>query len=99
MLQITREDVRWGAVTLKVMGRLAQDLASLLEQECSVLHLFSDGLTLDLSGVTYVDRCGVQALRRLHDTGCAVYSCSDPVASILEAEGIRSDCCGGPPPA
>src|SRR5262245_11905378 len=98
MLPITRENIQWGAVTLKVLGRLAQDLARLLEQECSALRPFSDRLTLDLSGVTLVDPSGVQALKQLHGTGCAICTCSDPVASILEAEGIRVDCCGGQPP-
>jgi anti-anti-sigma regulatory factor len=91
MLRITREDTKWGAITLKVEGRLAQDLAGLLEQECSILRPFSDGLTLDLSGVTFVDRSGVQALKRLHGTGCAIRGCSDLVASILKAEGIWVD--------
>jgi anti-anti-sigma regulatory factor len=98
MLRITRENTEWGAITLKVEGRLVQELADLLEQECSTLRPFSDGLTLDLSGVTFVDRCGVQALKRLHGAGCVIRGCSDLVASILEVEGIRVDCGGGPPP-
>lgn len=91
MLRITRQDTERGRVTLKLEGRLAQGLVGFLEQECSILHAFSPGLTLDLSGVTFVDRSGVQALKRLHGTGCAIRGCSDLMASILEAEGIRLD--------
>lgn len=91
MLRITREDTERGTITLKLEGRLAQGLVGLLEQECSTLHAFSGGLTLDLSGVTFLDRSGVQALKSLHDKGCGIRGCSSLVASILKAEGICVD--------
>ncbi|HEX5043807.1 MAG TPA: hypothetical protein VFV75_12925 [Candidatus Polarisedimenticolaceae bacterium] len=91
MLRITREDTERGKITLKLEGRLAQDLVGLLEQECSTLHALSGAPTLDLSGVTFVDRSGVQALKRLRGMGCAIGGCSDLVASVLKAEGIRVD--------
>ena len=88
LLRITREDTEGGTTTLTLEGRLAQDLVSLLEQECSSLQASCGCLTLDLSGVTFVDRAGVQALKSLHGKGCAIGGCSDLVASILRAEGI-----------
>lgn len=91
MLRITREDTERGTITLKLEGRLAHGLVGLLEQECSTLRAFSGGLTLDLSGVTFVDRSGVQALKALRGMGCAIRGCSDLVASILRAEGIWVD--------
>jgi hypothetical protein len=45
-------------------------------------------LSLDLSGVTFVDRAGVQTLRRLSRKGVGIVCGPGPVASVLEGEGI-----------
>ena len=91
MLRITRDKKERGTVTLKLEGRLTQDIVDLLVQECSALHGRSRPVILNLSGVAIVDRAGVEALRRLRSMGCAIRGCSDLVASILEAEGILVD--------
>jgi len=72
---------------LKLEGVLVRDLARLLEQECA-MHRDLSGLVLDLTGVSLVDRSGIDALRRLHGDGVLIRGCSDAVACILEAEGV-----------
>ena len=79
LLRITR--------VLKLEGVLVRDLAHLLEQECAK-HRDPSGLVLDLTGVSLVDRSGIDALRRLHGAGALIRGCSDAVACILEAEGV-----------
>jgi anti-anti-sigma regulatory factor len=82
LLRITR--------LLKLEGVLARHLVGLLERECAK-HGNLSGLVLDLSGVSLVDRAGIDALRRLHGTGVLIRGCSEAVACILEAEGVEVD--------
>ena len=84
LLRITHQD----AGTLKLEGRLVQPFIELLERECSELLGVPGAVTLDLSSVTFVDRTGVESLKRLHRRGVVIRGCSDAVASILEAEHI-----------
>lgn len=69
MLRITR--VREGeAVTeLKLEGQVAGDWVPLLEQECRASAERGRKVVLDLVDVTFVDRGGVDSLRRLRETG------------------------------
>jgi len=99
LLKIMSRNTGQGTGTLKLEGHLAQELVGSLEQECSALHALPGGLTLDLSGVTFVDRTGIQALKRLQGTGCVIRGCSELVASVLETEGIRVDCGSAQVPA
>jgi anti-anti-sigma regulatory factor len=84
LLRITRED----SGTLRLEGRVVQPFMDLLERECSGLFGVSVGVTLDLSGVTLVDREGIETLKRLQRRGAVLRGCSDAVASVLEAEDI-----------
>jgi hypothetical protein len=46
-------------------------------------------VSLDLAGVTFVDRAGVQTLERLSRKGVEIRCRPGPVANVLEGEGIR----------
>jgi hypothetical protein len=46
-------------------------------------------VTLDLADVKFVDRAGIEALKRLSGLGVEIRCRSGPVASVLEAEGVR----------
>jgi hypothetical protein len=52
-------------------------------------------LRLDLEGVGFVDRAGVEALRRLSREGTEICCPAGPVASVIEGEGIRVAACNG----
>lgn len=87
LLRITRQETG----TLKLEGRLVRPFGELLEQECSVICCDSERVTLDFSAVTLVDRAGIESLKRLQRRGIRIRGCSNPVASVLEAEDIAID--------
>jgi anti-anti-sigma regulatory factor len=64
MLRILEVQGENGAVTLRVDGRLAGQWVALLQSSCEAV-LVRSRLILDLSGVTFADRTGVDLLRRL----------------------------------
>ena len=88
VLRITQNESDAGAI-LRLEGRLLWEWAALLERECAELLSTGNQLSLDLSGVTFVDRAGVEALRRLSQAGAMILCPSGPVASVLEEAGIR----------
>jgi hypothetical protein len=69
LLRISVQDGSDG-MTLKVEGKLIGPWISELTREWDSLMPFPRGkkLSLDLRGMTYVDRSGVEALRRIY--GC-----------------------------
>jgi anti-anti-sigma regulatory factor len=88
-LRITRKSRSRSRATLVLEGKVAAEWSALLERECSDLLRSRPALRLDLSGVDFVDRSGIRALRRLSGKGIEIFCPSGPVASVLEGEGIR----------
>jgi anti-anti-sigma regulatory factor len=88
-LRITRRKTPRSRATLVLEGKVAAEWAALLERECSDLLRSRLAVTLDLAGVDFVDRAGVQALGRLSHKGVEILCRRGPVASVLEGEGIR----------
>ena len=89
VLRITREEGTHLGVTLRLEGSVTGEWVALLEHECSGYLLSCDTVSLDLAGVTFVDRAGVEVLGRLNHAGIEVRCPSGPVASVLEGEGVR----------
>jgi anti-anti-sigma regulatory factor len=87
-LRITRRKTPRSRATLVLEGKVAAEWAALLERECSGLLRSRPVLSLDLSGVTFVDRAGVRTLQRLSRKGVGIVCGPGPVASVLEGEGI-----------
>jgi ABC-type nitrate/sulfonate/bicarbonate transport system substrate-binding protein len=46
-------------------------------------------VSLDLADVSYVDRSGIEVLERLSRAGVTIWCRWEPVASVLEGEGVR----------
>lgn len=88
MLRITLEETLRPRATLMLEGSVAGEWVALLERECIGLLRAWVALSLDLKGVGFVDRAGVEALRRLRRAGVEIRGCSGPVGSVLEGEGI-----------
>jgi len=89
MLRITREKddrMRW---ILKLEGSIVAEWAALLERECSAASGSWDAVSLDMEGVNFVDRTGLEALERLSRAGVEIRCPAGPVASVLEAERVR----------
>jgi hypothetical protein len=88
MLRITREDESHARATLRLEGTIAGEWAGLLERECFSLLRTRGVVCLDLAGVSYVDRGGVEVLDRLCRAGIEIWCRWEPVASVLEGEGV-----------
>jgi len=87
--RITREEGSRTRTTLKLEGSVVAECAALLERECSDLLRSSNSVCLDLAGVGFVDRAGVEALERLSRAGVEIRCPSGAVASVLLGEGVR----------
>ena len=87
--RITREEGSRSRATLRLEGRVVAQWAALLERECSELLRSSTSVSLDLAGVGFVDRAGVEALERLSRAGVEIRCPSGAVASVLLGEGVR----------
>ena len=88
MMRITFAHVSDERTTLRVEGSVVTEWADLLAWECAGLLHAGVSLTLDLSGVDFVDRRGVESLRQLGREGVEIRCPSGAVASVLEAEGV-----------
>ena len=88
-LRITRQEGSRSRATLKLEGSVVADCAALLERECSDLLRSSTAVSLDLVGVGFVDRAGVEALERLSRAGVEIRCPSGAVASVLLGEGVH----------
>ena len=89
VLRITRyEGSDFGAI-MRLDGRLVAEEAALLERECAVLFAGPAGVSLDLVGISFVDRAGIKALKRLSRAGAEIRCPSGPVASVLVGAGVR----------
>lgn len=90
MLRILRHDEVDNRVVLILQGRIVAEWADLLESEC--LELSRSGLRvwLDLAGVTFIGRPGVDVLGRLVRSGIEIVGCSALIADMLEQEGIEA---------
>jgi anti-anti-sigma regulatory factor len=65
MLRILEVQGENGAVTLRVDGQLGGQWVALLQSSCEAVLARNSRLILDLGGVTFADRTGVDLLRRL----------------------------------
>ena len=88
MLRITQEDGSDSGTILRLEGRIVAEGGVLLEHECHEILRVLDEVRLDLTGVSFVDRAGVEALRRLSGVGVEIQCPSGPVMSVLEGAGI-----------
>jgi|SRR5215472_1933724 len=87
--RITHEKRSRSRATLKLEGSVVAQWAALLERECADLLRSSATVSLDLAGVGFVDRAGVEALERLNRAGVEIRCPSGAVASVLLGEGVR----------
>ena len=78
MLKVTRVAEGKKTVTLKLEGRIVGPWVDELKRECEMCLAKRSKLTLDLSGVNFVDDQGIEALKammgdRVQLTGCSLF--------------------------
>jgi len=89
VLRILRQEVETHWVVLILQGRIAAEWAGVLERECQELSRSDLLVALDLSGVVFIGRSGLEVLGRLSRTGVEIMGCSPLIADMLEQEGIE----------
>jgi anti-anti-sigma regulatory factor len=90
MLRILRDDVAAHRVILILQGRIVAEWPEVLERECMEMIQAGLRITLELSGVVFIGRSGVEVLGRLGRAGVVMKGCSPLIADMLEQEGIAA---------
>jgi anti-anti-sigma regulatory factor len=89
VLRILRDNEESDRVVLILQGHIVLEWIDLLESECREFSRRGLPLALDLSGVDFIGRSGLEALARLSRAGVGIIGCSPLVADTLEQEGIE----------
>jgi anti-anti-sigma regulatory factor len=84
MLKIVAVDPADGAALLRLEGQIIGPWVDELERTCVALS--NRALALDLTGVSFVERRGVQLLRSLDTRGVSLLHCTPFVAEQLRAQ-------------
>jgi anti-anti-sigma regulatory factor len=74
-----------GTATLELAGRVVGPWVDELSRSCERILEVGGTLTVDLGGVSFVDRDGVEFLRCLRARAVALVNCSPFVAEQLKA--------------
>ena len=88
-MRITKYDGADSGAILRLGGRLVAEGAAILERHGAGPLRRAEGLNLDLVGSSFVDRAGIEVLRRLARAGAQLRCPSRPVASVLVGAGVR----------
>ena len=86
MLRIELFDRRDGTTTLELAGRVVGPWVDELSRSCERVLGIGGTLTVDLGQVSFVDRDGVQFLKRLRTRDVALVNCSPFVAEQLKGQ-------------
>ena len=87
MLRIELLDRKDGTTTLELAGRVVGPWVDELSRSCERVLAIGGTLSVDLGQVSFVDRDGVQFLKRLRARDVALVNCSPFVAEQLKSQG------------
>jgi len=85
MLKIVMKEGPLEPPVLDLEGQVIGPWVQELDRVCEPILALGAGLCLDLSGVSFVSRDGVELLRRLRDRRTRLLNCSRFVAEQLRA--------------
>ena len=88
MLRILRQDIDAHNVVLVLLGRVVSEWVDVLERECFELSRSGVDVALDLSGVTFIGRLGLETLGRLVRSGIRIIGCPPLLSEVLRQDGI-----------
>jgi anti-anti-sigma regulatory factor len=89
VLRITQNEGSDSGAILRLEGRVVAEVAAVLEQECFELLKSRAEVSLDLTGVSFIDLAGIEVLQRLNLAGAEILCQSGAVASVLEGAGVH----------
>jgi anti-anti-sigma regulatory factor len=84
MLRIELLDQKDGSATLELAGRVVGPWVDELSRSCERILGVGGTLSVDLGGVSFVDRHGVEFLKALRTRAVALVNCSPFVAEQLK---------------
>lgn len=83
MLRITEVADSPSVVTLRMEGRVVSEWVAVLEEEVLKHLRQAREVRLDFSGVTFIDRRGVEMLRQIPGDRLQITNCSGLVGDLL----------------
>ena len=86
MISHTREET-----VLKVEGWMDGGSVVLLEEECTRWHLKTEWLVLDLQGVRFIDRAGIEWLQRWSGKGLMLRGGSSFIQTLMKTHRLDRD--------
>jgi anti-anti-sigma regulatory factor len=89
VLRITQNEGSDSGAILRLEGRVVAEVAAVLEKECFELLKSRAEVSLDLTGVSFIDLAGIEVLQRLNLAGAEILCTSGAVASVLEGAGVH----------
>ena len=84
MLRITRVAESPSHVTLKLEGRIVSDWVSVLERECLTWLQETRQVILEVAEVTFIDRSGLEMLRRIISPQLQIINASALIEELLQ---------------
>jgi anti-anti-sigma regulatory factor len=84
VLRVSRRDLDSTRTTLRLEGRVTEAELSELERTQKECQREGRHLVLDLTGVNFVDRVGVTALKKFRHDGLIITGCSPFVGELLK---------------
>jgi ABC-type transporter Mla MlaB component len=76
MLRIVEEKTNNDSTTLRLDGRIIGQWIAVLRNSCEQVFQTDDRVILDLSGVSFADRDGVELLQQLEQRRASLVNCS-----------------------
>jgi anti-anti-sigma regulatory factor len=86
VLRITSMNGSEQGRTLRIEGRIAGAEVEELSRAASLALALSPGLVLDMTGVTFIDRIGLELLHGLNARGAELRGCSPFIERLLNGE-------------
>ena len=87
MLKITKTVTNGQKVILKLEGKITDQWASLLDEECRTALRGRNKVELDCAGVDFIDERGVEVLKNLPQTGVTLISAPGYLTELLQIGG------------
>ena len=87
MLKITKTVTNGQKVILKLEGKITDQWASLLDEECRTALRGRNKVELDCAGVDFIDERGVEVLKNLPQTEVTLISAPGYMTELLQIGG------------
>jgi hypothetical protein len=91
VLRITETNRTNDTVTLKLEGRVAEEVTAEIGSACDAVLASGQGLKLDLSELVFIDRRALPLFQKLEKSGIEFINCSPFISALLKKGGRYAD--------